>query len=298
MFDLWTRYEPIHAVTYFSPDAAEAAAKAGYRGFWMGYFAQRAAPLGAVGPAVVTACFYGFHPDRVARALPDAWSFAGPDRALSARLDGVDRTLQRVWGRDLLSSDAVAEAADLLWTATQGADTAGRILGAANQALPRPDPDHLALWQATSTLREHRGDGHVAALVAHDVGPVEAMTLKIAAGAADGAGLRRARGWPDPAWTDAAAALTARGWLDGEGAVTAAGRRPMAEVERATEAAAASPWTALGPARTRRALELLDRLVAPILAADLIPALNPIGLPRPGAEGPGNTTARPLPNGS
>ena len=40
------------------------------------------------------------------------------------------------------------------------------------------------------------------------------------------------------------------------------------------------------------------KLVAPILAADLIPALNPIGLPRPGAEGPGNTTARPLPNGS
>lgn len=292
MFDLWTRYEPIHAVTYFSPDAAEAAAKAGYRGFWMGYFGQRAAPLGAVGPAVVTACFYGFHPDRVARALPDAWSFAGPDRALSARLDGVDRTLQRVWGRDLLASDAVAEAADLLWTAAQGADTAGRVLGAANQALPRPEPAHLALWQATSTLREHRGDGHVAALIDHGIGPVEAMTVKVAAGEADGAGLRRGRGWPDQAWTDAAAALTARGWLDGAGALTGAGRRVHEEIERRTDVAAASPWLTLGPAGTARALDLLDVLVAPILAVDLIPVHNPIGLPRPR-----NATARPVPSG-
>lgn len=293
VFELWTRYEPIHAVTYFSPDAARAATDGGYRGFWMGYFAQRAAPLGPVGPAVVTGCFFGFHPDRVARALPDAWSCAGPDRALAARLDGVDRTLRRVWGAELLGSAVVAEAAALLWAAAEAADTAGRVLGAANQALPRPESDHLAIWQASSTLREHRGDGHIAALIAHDVGPVEAMTLKIAASVADGAGLRRARGWPDQAWSDAAAALTDRGWLDGAGRPTAAGRRGAADIERCTEAAAASPWVALGPARTGRTRDLLDRLVAPILATDLIPVLNPIGLPRPG-----NATARSLPNGS
>lgn len=285
VFDLWTRYEPIHAVTYFAPDAADAAARAGYRGFWMGYFAQRAAPLGPVGPAVVTGSFFGFHPGRVARALPDAWAFAGPDRALAARLEGVDRSLHRIWGPELLASADVREAAELLWSAAQGADTAGRVLGAANQALPRPEPAHLALWQATSTLREHRGDGHIAALIAHDVGPVEAMTLRIAAGAADGTGLRRGRGWPDEAWTDAAAALTTRGWLDGAGVPTATGRRGLAEIDTCTEAAAASPWTAIGPDRTRRALDLLDRLVAPILAADLIPALNAIGVPRPDDRG-------------
>ena len=91
MFDLWTRYEPIHAVTYFSPDAAEAAAKAGYRGFWMGYFGQRAAPLGAVGPAVVTACFYGFHPDRVARAF-EYWR--NVDKSLGDRVEQGVRAKQ------------------------------------------------------------------------------------------------------------------------------------------------------------------------------------------------------------
>lgn len=291
MFQPWTRYEQIHAVTYFSGDAVAAAARTGYRGFWMGYFAQRAAPLGPVGPAVVTACFFGFHAGRVERALPEAWSIAGPDRALAARLDGVDRTLRRVWPPELLASDQVREAAELLWTAAQAADTPGRVLGAANQALPRPEPAHLALWQATSTLREHRGDGHVAALIDHGIGPVEAMTVKVAAGEADGAGLRRGRGWPDQAWTDAAAALTARGWLDGAGALTGAGRRVHEEIERRTDAAAASPWLALGPAGTARALDLLDVLVAPILAVDLIPVHNPIGLPRPG-----NATARPVPN--
>lgn len=278
---LWSRYERIHAVTYFAAEAADAAAATGYRGFWMGYFAQRAAPLGPVGPAVVTACFFGFHRSRVERALPDAWRFAGPDHALAARLVGVDRTLRRVWGDPLIASDAVVEAAGLLWTAAQAADPAGRVLGAANQSLPRPDAAHLALWQATATLREHRGDGHVAALVAAGLGPLDAALVKIGAGEADGAGLRRGRGWPDTAWTAARDLLVDRGLFDGAGALTAAGRRLHEEVERRTDAAAASPWAALGPARTERAGELLDVLVAPIVAAGLVPAVNPIGVPLP-----------------
>lgn len=278
---LWSRYERIHAVTYFSVEAGAAATETGYRGFWMGYFAQRAAPLGAVGPPVVTACFFGFHRARVERALPDAWSFAGPERALESRLTGVDRTLRRLWGDESIASDAVREAADLLWSAAQAADPAGRVLGAANQALPRPEPPHLALWQATATLREHRGDGHVAALIAAGIGPLEAALIKIAAGEADGAGLRRGRGWPDEEWTAAEASLIDSGRLDGTGVLTAAGQHLHDDIERRTDDAAASPWSALGPARTARAGELLDLLVAPIVAADAVPGRNPIGVPLP-----------------
>ena len=283
---LWSRFERIHAVTYFADEAAAAATDAGYRGFWMGYFAQRAAPLGPVGPAVVTASFFGFHPGRVGRALPDAWAFAGPDRALECRLDGVDRSLRRLWGDRLIASDELRTAADLLWAAAQAAETAGRVLAAANQALPRPDPPHLALWQATATLREHRGDGHVAALVAAGVGPLQAALIKVAAGEADGAGLRRGRGWPDADWSLAESSLIDRGWLVpagglDAGTLTVPGRVAHDDIERRTDDAAASPWVALGPPRTARVGDLLDALVAPIAAAGVIPPINPIGVPLP-----------------
>ncbi|MDP9167165.1 MAG: hypothetical protein M3O32_14065, partial [Actinomycetota bacterium] len=73
---LFDRFEPIHALTYFAPEARQAFDRAGYRGFWMGYFANRSAPLGAVAPDVVTAIFNNFAPSHVARALPAAWDFA------------------------------------------------------------------------------------------------------------------------------------------------------------------------------------------------------------------------------
>jgi len=44
----WAAIEPIHATVYFAPEPAEAAKKAGLRGFWMSYFASRVAPLGPV----------------------------------------------------------------------------------------------------------------------------------------------------------------------------------------------------------------------------------------------------------
>jgi hypothetical protein len=54
---LWQVAEPYHALTYFAPEAHRAYEDAGLRGFWRGYFAGRAAPLGAVGAGVVTATF-------------------------------------------------------------------------------------------------------------------------------------------------------------------------------------------------------------------------------------------------
>ena len=77
---LWLRLETIHDLTYFSPRRAEQSEALGLRGFWMSYFAFRAAPLGPVGPATVTAAFFGFHPSRVRRALPDAWDRTTPAR--------------------------------------------------------------------------------------------------------------------------------------------------------------------------------------------------------------------------
>src|SRR5271170_5044583 len=83
--ELWKVFEPVHAVTYFAPECVESNRALGLKGFWMGYFASRAAPLGPVGPGPVAAAFFGFQPSMVARALPDAWGFATPDAVLAAR---------------------------------------------------------------------------------------------------------------------------------------------------------------------------------------------------------------------
>ena len=190
---MWGLLEPIHVVTYFAPEARATADALGMRGFWMGYAAQRSAPLGAVGPEIATAAFFGFHPDRLGRALPDAWHLTTPEAALAARSAGAGAALRRLWGDRVVDAPATAEAAELAWQAAAGAECAGRVLAAANQVLPRPREPHLALWQAATTLREHRGDGHIAVLVARGVAPVASHLIKAAAGESDPEVLRTGR---------------------------------------------------------------------------------------------------------
>jgi hypothetical protein len=275
---MWELYEPVHDVTYFSAESRAAIDALGMRGFWMGYFAMRSAPLGAVSPAVVTSCFYVFHPDRVARALPDAWHYATPEEVLTARLTGVDAALRRMCGKHMLTSPVMAEAAKLAGDAAAAADTAGRVLAAANQALQRPEPPHLALWQATTTLREHRGDGHIAVLISRGIGPVHAQLLKVAAGESDAEVLRQSRKWDAQVWNTVQEQMRERGWLAGSGELTTAGRAEHTEIERLTDAAAMAPWRALGTHPTQRLAELLTLLTRAVLQDGTMPAGNPIGL--------------------
>jgi hypothetical protein len=276
---MWERFEPVHDLVYFAPEVHRAAGELGMRGYWMGYFALRAAPLGATPASVVTSCFYVFHPDRVARALPDAWSHADPAEVLAARARAVDAAMTGLYGPGTVGSPEMAEAADLAWEAAQAADTAGRVLGAANQALARPDKPHVMLWQALTTLREHRGDGHVAVLVGKRVGPVAAMVLKCAAGESDEEFQRQTRKWDLGPWRAAQAELRERGWLDDEGRLTKAGTVVRDDIEAETDAAAAAPWTALGAARTARLAHLLEPLTRTVLDSGIMPAGNPVGLP-------------------
>jgi hypothetical protein len=272
---MWVLFEPLHVVTYFTPQAREAFENAGLRGFWRGYFAGRAAPLGPVDAAPVVALFFGFAPHMVARALPDVWQRAAPDRALRARVDGAARALEEV---GVGPTTAVAEAADLLTSVARAADTGGRALAAANAALPWPDRGPARLWHAATVLREHRGDGHVAALVTAGVDGCEAIVWRAAL---DGsrALLQPARGWSDEDWAAASQRLTARGWLDAAGRVTEAARRAQEEVEAVTDRLAAQPWEALGAADRQRLADLLKPLSNAVAA--MVPYPNPVGVPPP-----------------
>lgn len=275
---MWERLEPVHDLVYFAPEARRAADELGMRGFWMGYFALRAAPLGAVPASVVTACFYVFHPDRVARALPDAWRYAAPPDVLAARERAMEAAMTRLFGPDVITSAHMAEAADLAWNAAEAADTAGRPLAAANQALDRPRQPHTRLWQALTTLREHRGDGHVATLAAHRLSPVAAMALKAATGDSDAALLREGRKWDLSDWAAAEAELWERGLLTEDGALTAEGTAAHDAVEAQTDSLAEQPWQALGQEDTARLAELLTPLATAVRTSGLLPSGNPVGL--------------------
>jgi hypothetical protein len=283
---MWKVFEPLHAVTYFADECIEEYGAAGLKGFWMGYFAGRAAPMGAVAPAVVDATFFSFNPDRVKRALPDAWGFAAPARVLDARLAGVDRFLGRVLGLDGngvpgIGEADVARAAALARSAVEGLATEGRPLAAANIALAWPDEPHLELWQAATVLREHRGDGHVVALVAAGLDGRQALVTMAATGAVPKEMLQAARGWDDDAWDEAAGALMERGWLSRDGTQTASGAATRQEIEDLTDRLAAEPWERLGDADTDSLRAVLTPIAGAIAALGSVPVPNPIGLPLP-----------------
>ena len=277
---LWALGEPYHALTYFADECRTAVEGTGLRGFWRGYFAMRAAPMGPVGAEVVTATFYNFAPAFVAGRVPEVWQVADPASVLAARLAGVDAAVRRILGEAWPASAAAAETAELLTAAAAAVDAPGRPLAAANAGLPVPEEPHLAVWQSLTTLREHRGDGHNAALLQRGISGVGAHVLAAASGRTAREWLVRARGWDDDAWTTAAEELAGRGWLAGE-ELTAEGGAIVAAVEADTDRLALAPWQALGDRRCDRLAELLAPVRRAVVAAGAWPEANPIGVPDP-----------------
>ncbi len=277
----WTLFEPIHAIVYFAPEARESFAAAGLRGGWMGYFASRSAAMGAVGAEVVTAVFHNFQPAMVRRAIPDAWQFSTPERVLAARLAVVDAALQRLWGRTAESAE-VKEAAELALEVAARLPGGGRALFAGHAGLEVPTPPHLALWHACTLLREHRFDGHVAALTVHDIDGVAALLMAVAAGeGVDAETLRRFRGWTEDEWAEGHERLRRRGILDEAGSLTDSGRYLRTAVEDATDRLAAPAWEQFDESRRNRLFELLGGLAGRLEGEGGLIYPNPIGVSRP-----------------
>jgi hypothetical protein len=273
---LWSRLEPIHAVTYFSPEPLAALAATGYKGFWMGYFAGRAAPMGPVGPEIVCATFYNFSMAHVRRALPDGWMFAPPRAALEARQAGSVAALQRAFAdRDL--AESVATAATLGRAAAESAPMEGRTLFAANRALPWPEEPTAALWHAATLLREHRGDGHVAALTAAGIHGREANVLQSAAGVVPRHVLAVARHYDDGEWDSISVRLVDRGLLDRDGQLTPQGTAIRADVEDRTDAVALTAYNALDDEQLQQLIDALVPLTRAVIATGDIPDVTPIG---------------------
>jgi Arc/MetJ family transcription regulator len=236
-------------MVYFVPEAAEAYARLGITGR-TGYFASRAAPMGAVAADVVMATFFNFNPMLVHAAIPAAWKITSPRALVAARFEAVDAAFRRVLGVDVVESVEMRRASELARRLAEVASTQveGRPLCAGHADLPWPDAPHLVLWHAQSILREFRGDAHVALLLTHGLSGIEALVTHGSSGDVPAATLQSTRGWPDEDWKAAVSSLQARGWLvDGDhGVFTEWGESQRKEIEEQTDVLAAAPYAALG----------------------------------------------------
>jgi hypothetical protein len=260
--------EPLHTCCYFAAEMGEAYAEAGAKGTMRAYFGVRSAPMGKVPLEVVVATFYNFAPHLVAEAIPSIWESTTPEALLAARYSGVDAAYRRILGDAVVASAEMAEAAELAREATTVLSGLGRPLFAGHAALPWPEPPHLQLFHAQTLLREHRGDGHVAALMLAGLDAVGALVTHVATG--EGLVLpmiRATRGWTDEEWAAGEARVVARGLVQ-DGALTAAGQALRDQIEAQTDDAAAAPYEHLGEARVERLRELV-RPWSKAITADL-----------------------------
>jgi len=273
------RLETIHAVTYFADESRQAAKDIGLKGFWMGYFGFRAAPLGPVGAGVVEAVFANFAPRRVRKAVPDAWAHASPEACIEARRTSAVVALERVAADDLA---VVAETVvDRLEAIVEVADHLGRPLFSANRDLLLPGDAAGRLWQLATDLREQRGDGHVAVQTAAGLDPVE-MHLVYALGSGfPGEVLQQSRDWTDEEWADGVDRLVVRGLLADATTATEEGRALHEQIEATTdELALRSLVAGLGSVAAVEDLATdLTPLARAVSSSGVLPFPNPIGLP-------------------
>ena len=272
---VWQCLEHLHAVTYFDAGCRQAASSVGLRGFWMGYFGSRAAPLGPVGPGVVEALFFNFSPAMVRRSIPDAWSRAEPSSIIEARGRAAAVALRAlVPGIEEVAADVRAR----LEACVAGAPGSARPLFCANRDVEATDDAVSRLWQLATTLREHRGDGHAAALAAEGLSGCEPHLLLIAERGYPPSVLRDNRGWSPEEWGRSRDALVERGLISRAGDLSQAGQSLRDGIEATTDHLAATAYDPIGEAGADHLIEQLHRSAAVIARAGVIPYPNPIGL--------------------
>jgi hypothetical protein len=260
----------VHRLVYFVPEAAEEYAAVGVTGP-AGYFASRAAPLGAVPAEVVLATFYNFSPRVVMSAMPGVWDNTAPEALQAARFRVVQRALERVGA--LLPPQQIAEARALIDPVVAGLDLSGKPLAAANAAVALPDDALVALWQQVTVIREWRGDVHIALLIAGQVGPCDCLVLQVGTGRFPMRLAQATRRWDDSEWAAAVSRLSERGWADADGALTPAGTEARESLEAATDRLCAPIWDPIGDAGAARLAELILPIHGAIEAAGTYAAL-------------------------
>ncbi len=264
MFELT---EPISLVNFFSGEPNESMAALGFSNYWDGYFAGRSAPLGRVPAEVVDAAFYSFADGEVARHIPKVWETTTPEAAHAARTEGCVAALRRILG-ELADTAGLARAAELLARAAVSAPVAGRVMYAGLRSLPVPAEPVARLWHAANMLREHRGDGHIAALLSERIGGTEAHVLTaLDMGVYPAESFGRIHHLPRERLAAVMEGLRERGLLDAAGRFTEAGRAVKTRIESLTDALAEAPYEGLDAAETAELIAVLEPIAKRLEAA-------------------------------
>jgi hypothetical protein len=274
MFEL---VEPIGVIPYSADEPNEAMFALGFTNYWDTYFAGRAAPLGLAPAQVVDALFYNFAPGEVARHIPKVWRTTTPRAAIAAREMGCVKALRRILG-DHVDAPAFARAADLLLTAATSAPFEGRPMYAALRAIPTPDDVVARLFHAASLLREHRGDGHIAALVAAGVAGREAHVLHHPAPIGPPPQIMAlGRDFDDDEWSATVSGVAGRSLITEQGELTADGVALKQDIEDRTDRIALSAYETLSDHEVQSLIDGLSPIAKAIIATGDFPPITPIG---------------------
>jgi hypothetical protein len=226
-----------------------------------GYVWGRAAALGEPAPWVVVSAFGVFEPSFVVRAYESARAKASRQDVLDARAAGAAESLATVLG----TVTDVEWAADLLVRAVSDLDATGRPLFSGLRALPVPEDPYGRLWRGADLVREHRGDGHLAACIAAGLDVVEMNVLtELWIGYAPGE-YTVTRGHSPVAIDRVVGVFGDRGWWDGA-KLTSAGREVRDGIEAATDASQVRLVENLGD-DIERVIETLSTMAVQMIEA-------------------------------
>ena len=262
MFEL---VEPIVVIAYSADEPNEAMFALGFTNYWDTYFAGRAAPLGLASADVVDSLFYNFAPGEVARHIPKVWETTTPEAAIAARLAGCTQALRTILA-DHVDSPAFARATELLLRAATSAPTEGRPMYAALLALSVPDDVVTRMFHAAALLREHRGDGHIVALMVEGIGGLEAHVLYALGMDMPAEKFGRIHHLPAAQIAAVVDGLRDRGLVGEDGRFTDQGRAVKQRVEDLTDDLAAKPYAILEPTELNELMTLLEPLAKLLLA--------------------------------
>ena len=176
------------------------------------------------------------------------------------------KALRRILA-DHLDDPGFARAAGLLTKAATSAPCEGRPMYAALRAIPIPNDVVARLFHAAALLREHRGDGHIAALMVEGVGGLEAHVLFALDMGLPAEKFGRIHHLPAAQLATVIDAMRHRGLISDDGWLSQHGRAVKQRVEALTDDLAAKPYESLEPGELDELMATLEPLAALLLAA-------------------------------
>lgn len=202
---------------------------------------SRAAALGEPSAAVVVAAFGVFEPTFLADAYEAGRATASRADVLAARATGASEKLVEILGHNA----DIARVADALLAALDGVAGTARPLFSGLRETDLPSTPQGRLWRAADLVREHRGDGHLAACIAAGLAPVEMNVVTELWVGYPLRGYSPTRAYSPEAIDEAIEGLRFRGWLDGDG-LSETGLKIRGDIESATDESQKELVSALG----------------------------------------------------